>query len=634
MKTTKVPRAGSQALRDRIGRLEAIVTSLQHKSALSTTTKVMENHAIGDTPSNSGPATIDTFVAADFWNELTETVAGLRSVLDDPYVSDELDEPKITPAISPASGSLISNAHDRDTTDSHVILFGTDVASGDANPHPNMKDYLLDVYETRVDAIFKVLHWPTALSLLKHDRDQTDDTAAETSRQALASAISFAAVCSLMNHELDGRQAIADQYRRNAENAFVRAGLLTTRDFVTLQAFVIYLAGLRACQANAQQWTLTAVAIRLASALGLERPASYDAKVSPLDTELRRRLWFSIGILDMQSAFDRGSQPLLSSSSFPTFPRSVNDADIARIPLPLAADQFSQMSFSLLTHHAGLCQRRLTELGSSAAEGKIDHTVAGYEQATVLAQFEEYVQRLAVQCSSANLEPIQDFAMAVANESLVAMRLLLSRPLHKRGKSYKPPEHGLESYDLLATATEVLERSQSKRSWVAFAQWAWFSWVKWYALAVVLAELCCARGEQADRAWQFAKVSYDDYAKIVADTESGLLWKPIMKLMRKVQQLRSEPNTEGQALQPKDTMAQQYDWLGGLTARTRSGTTPSTASSSETSYRKQYENESPVQDEGMMCQPQDHAMGDHMSWVHWDLLIDDINDSNVNDIIW
>lgn len=44
-----------------------------------------------------------------------------------------------------------------------------------------------------------------------------------------------------MNHELDSRDAIVEQYRRSAEEAFVRANLLSTRDFVTLQAFVIYL---------------------------------------------------------------------------------------------------------------------------------------------------------------------------------------------------------------------------------------------------------------------------------------------------------------------------------------------------------------------------------------------------------
>jgi hypothetical protein len=91
-------------------------------------------------------------------------------------------------------------------------------------------------------------------------------------------------------------------------------------------------------------------------------------------------------------------------------------------------------------------------------------------------------------------------------------------------------------------ATEVLERSKSKRSWFQFAQWAWYKWVKWFALAVVLAELCKARGSFADRAWFVAQQFFDDYATIVADTKSGLLWKPIAKLMQRTRSLRAAQN--------------------------------------------------------------------------------------------
>lgn len=336
----------------------------------------------------------------------------------------------------------------------------------------------------------------------------------------------------------------------------------------------------------------------------------------------------------MQSAFDRGSQPLLNSNSFPTstFPNNVDDSGISHQSLLPPQNQFSEMSFSLIVYHAGVCQRKLTEIGSSAAEGTIDPLIAGYEQVGCLADFEGYVRRIVGPISGGTLapEPIQDFTVAVAEESLVAMRLLLYRPLHKRGNGYVPPEYGpTERFDLLATATEVLERSQAKRN-AAFAQWAWFSWVKWYALAVVLAELCSARdGELADRAWRVAQASYDNYAKLVADTESGLLWKPIMKLMRKVQQVKGEQRAAQQTLERNDALARYQYWSGGMADATSANMLPTPASSVGATY-----SEHGHEGVGMMYQQHSQATTDDMSWLHWELLIDDINESNINDMVW
>jgi hypothetical protein len=69
--------------------------------------------------------------------------------------------------------------------------------------------------------------------------------------------------------------------------------------------------------------------------------------------------------------------------------------------------------------------------------------------------------------------------------------------------------------------------------------WAWKNWVQWHALAIILAELLVRpQGLLSDRAYQIAMISFRHYAKIVADSESGMLWKPIAKLMRRVQKLR------------------------------------------------------------------------------------------------
>ena len=128
---------------------------------------------------------------------------------------------------------------------------------------------------------------------------------------------------------------------------------------------------MRTCQSNAQQWSLVALAFRIASSIGISGAAQKDDH--DLDSTLRRRLWCCLGLLDMQSSFDRGSRPLLLADDLSIPPMNINDADLVRQDASRAysADPkrqlgFTEMTFSLITYRAGIAQRRLAE-GHTAA---------------------------------------------------------------------------------------------------------------------------------------------------------------------------------------------------------------------------------------------------------------------------
>lgn len=373
---------------------------------------------------------------------------------------------------------------------------------------------------------------------------------------------------------------------------------------------------MRACEASAQQWTLVSVAVRLADAMGL-RGVQSSQKFSVLDRELHRRLWFGIGVLDLQSAFDRGSRALLGSSELSDWPINADDVDITAhsISQPARQDRFTEMSFPHITFHAGICHRKLTELEVIAANDDANAQDARQQQLATLADFEMAVKRLEDQHGTAPTQ-IEAFTVMVAQESLVAMRLLFHRPLHKRGKNREAYQHGqLSNDELLIMATEVLERSQSKRSWFQFAQWAWFKWVKWFALAVVLAELCTARGSSADRAWVVAQRSFDDYATIVADTKSGMLWRPIAKLMQRARSLRENQTAMSTTITPTTNGSPaEIEWrgysLGDLSQMDIIPDDQPRTASAETDTKT--------------------GTDVDMTWFHWDLLIEDIETGNLD----
>lgn len=173
-----------------------------------------------------------------------ESVAGLRSVLEGTEPSDSTTDTPLSSSEQQESIDLASQHESSGTVscDPNTMLFGPSSRPDSIDPSPEMHHFLLDVYHKRIHALFVVLHWPSTMALL---HAETDEKNAEV--RALRSAIYFSSICSLFNHELEGRREILNQYRQRAEQAFIEANLLTTTSFMVLQAFVIYLVSMNIC---------------------------------------------------------------------------------------------------------------------------------------------------------------------------------------------------------------------------------------------------------------------------------------------------------------------------------------------------------------------------------------------------
>jgi hypothetical protein len=275
---------------------------------------------------------------------------------------------------------------------------------------------------------------------------------------------------------------------------------------------------------------LVAVAIRAATALRLEDQT--DTAYTLFDMQLRRRLLFAIGILDTYSALDRGTVPILRSTAFVTPPINIDDQDMSppnNVPSASSLG-FTEMSHTAMIHEAMLCQRKLYEL-SESTQHAWEHwpTRLGLVEA-----FGNYVQRAT--CSiGVSASPIQQLHKISGHRIYVSLQLLLRRPPYRQGHNCVPP---WDDFDILDAATNVLEQHLQPLA-PELKPWAWKNWVQWHALAVILAELTLhPKGPAFDRAYTIALKSFHHYSKIVADSKSGMLWKPIAKLMRRVQHVR------------------------------------------------------------------------------------------------
>jgi len=209
------------------------------------------------------------------------------------------------------------------------------------------------------------------------------------------------------------------------------------------------------------------------------------------------------------------------------------------------------MTFSAMTHRAMICQKKFCE--STVSQG---HPWSSWnEKIAAISSFEDYVREKfsGINPSSTSLE---QYTQAVAGGSLVNIKLMLRRPPYRNKHCEIPP---WDDFDVMRTTTDILERSLNKHAKAEFAPWAWFAWVKWYALAVLLAELCGPGSSSAtDHAYLVAQQTSAQYAPVIADSESGMLWRPIAKLMSRVDRLRG-----GEVPGVADTPSQSIHFTAG-----------------------------------------------------------------------
>jgi hypothetical protein len=220
-------------------------------------------------------------------------------------------------------------------------------------PWPTMSEdkqnFLLYLYCQRVDCLYKILHWPTALPDIARLQSEAHDIYKPTPIKALEMSIYFTSLCSITNEEarnlgLGDRAGLIKQYREATEKAISEGGLLQRPNVIVLQAFVIYLVrsshlapfhdvdiqltskpkvGYRTFYNSATWWALLAVAVRAGTALRFGQEDQED--VNSMELELRRRLWYRIALMDTHGSYDRSTLPVLHWDDLGPAPLLLND---------------------------------------------------------------------------------------------------------------------------------------------------------------------------------------------------------------------------------------------------------------------------------------------------------------------
>jgi hypothetical protein len=233
---------------------------------------------------------------------------------------------------------------------------GSPLAFEDQHPDPALAFRLWQIFLDRVNPLTKIIHVPSVQPYVIDAT--TDPSSVPLNHQALLFAIYLMAIIALSEVECNqllglSRDQALQKFTSATRSSLVRFDFLRNHDMATLQALVLflvnaqnrhptstrYVACLSANSGSAQlslqgrydrhaAWVLSGTIVRIAQKMGYHRDGEL-LKLTPFETEMRRRIWWQILMQDTKLAIVSGLSHNFVQDVFDTkTPQNLNDANL------------------------------------------------------------------------------------------------------------------------------------------------------------------------------------------------------------------------------------------------------------------------------------------------------------------
>lgn len=499
--------------------------------------KVESPKVVSKTADEVGRLVIDDsrslYVSNRIWTSIGDQVEELQDILDS---ASEDEDDTTSPGDSIQSASRSNDG----------FVFGySSLAHSLRNYHPTPSQVFIlwKTYEQNVKPLITVVHTPTVRHVIVNAATGLDML--DRNSEALAFSIYLAAVISMTPEQClaelgDDRDSTISRFRFATEQAMARANLLTSQNINLLQAAVIFVSSILKQDQSRFVWTLSAVILRLATGLGLHRDGT-NFGLTPFETEMRRRLWWHVCIIDLRAAEDHGTDPMINDAMYDTkMPLNINDDDISpdSKTFPPERAEFTDMTFTLIRCQVSTVYRRLNYMQS----GLGSDSPSLEERRKIVEEWhnmlnEKYIRHCDMQI------PFQWSCATIARLLVAKLWLIVHHPFINLS-SLAPDDRNR----ILLTSIEVIEFTHLLVTSESTARWSWLfgSYIQWHPIAFVLAELCVRpHCPGVDRAWFAVESVWHDWQQKSA-TRKASLWRPLTKLYKKAKAFRETQNAARQ----------------------------------------------------------------------------------------
>ncbi|RAL03528.1 fungal specific transcription factor domain-containing protein [Aspergillus ibericus CBS 121593] len=415
------------------------------------------------------------------------------------------------------------------------------------HPHQWHATQLWQTFLNHIDPVIKLLHVPSTqpriFAAINRPRDAPPDLL------ALLYAIYFAASTSMLAEDPTNEKKLLEacQYQRGLEIALYHSDFMDCPTLTSLQAMAIYQMCVRYYNPGRSGWVLRGLVIRAAQSIGLHRDGK-QFKLTPLECELRRRLWWHLCSADSRAVEDHGVGMTGKGEFCDTeFPANIDDQRLpasATVP-PESQSCWTEMTMSLITTIAN--QKRL-ELHSA-----LTGNAPGKRPAEIVQEVKDHIYNAYLQHGDPNI-PIQRHGMLLGEILVVKMEMYVhQRALQAQSRTTPVAERLELQAKALDVACQALERTNQLFTDELLRGYRWLTstYMPYFILTYILWHLCVYPiGLHIERAWLEVNRVFE-MTKDPSWPDPGPKWAIITRLREKALQIQHTQGDSEQVAQPE-----------------------------------------------------------------------------------
>ncbi|KAK2616923.1 hypothetical protein QQS21_000011 [Conoideocrella luteorostrata] len=411
------------------------------------------------------------------------------------------------------------------TPDSFILDKPSTRSLRDLTPSAPQVLRLWQTFLENFNPLIKLLHSPTVQHIVSSAI--ADPERLNTSTEALLFSVYLCAVTTMTEQccleQLGERKSrLVASYADATRQALVNAQFLKSTNIAILQSLTLYQL---ACQKSINEqamWMLTGLSSRLAQMMGLHREHSLG-QLSPFDSEIRRRLWWQIVILDNRSAQLSGATTDGASSEWGDTrrPLNINDSDLSPFmnDLPFEYQGPTEMLFCTIKFEVGECMRHLKaveKLNKANAQSLI------MRKCQIINTFEIKIENLLDRCDASI--PLHLMSMFLGRSAVCQMRFSVLQT-KQNGSNFSDMLQD-DRDNLFQLALQILEYDSRTYSTSSLHPFLWHvgSHFPFPAFIHVLTDLLYrTEGDQAIQGWTSVGQAYGNHPELISDAHKNPL---------------------------------------------------------------------------------------------------------------
>ncbi|KAK0376198.1 C6 zinc finger protein [Colletotrichum limetticola] len=407
---------------------------------------------------------------------------------------------------------------------SEYLLVGGNLPSEkphDLYPNAGQIFGLWQIFLERVNSLTKIIHPPTLQQsvaeaaagpgTLPHNID------------ALLFAVYSMSIVSMTDDECLAMlgstcKAAFWRFSSGVRASLLQAQFLKSHDLTTLQALVLHIMSIQGrCNIHGA-WVLNGICVRIAQKMGLHRDGELLG-LPPFETEMRRRIWWQIFMLDSKFSMISGlSQSLLPRPSDCKLPKNLNDADLHVGATERYQDREgpTDMVIPLLVYQVGFCIQQQQDIESLMLYNELSTLSSGRRSKVQSAQMSAFIKNLESRLnavidknSDPTAGPVHELASLL--KSLILQKVQeTSRPPQEQpewGSEIMTPKDNLFKWSVMTTEQNINAYRSNRHP-----EFHWFLKLLFqYDVVIFMIGQLSQRmtGSIVERAWQLVPSLYE-----------------------------------------------------------------------------------------------------------------------------